>query len=268
VFPRDTISNDLLAHRDANIAEPTWRFLRDHFGLAGERSGDAARLLVGRLFRVAFALLHAPSYQAEHKSALSSDWAHIPISKDIDLFGKMVDAGEKVVRLLDANRDARDVIDTVLTPARAALLGQLRRTDGGQISSDDLKLTVTYWGGGKGKWTARSFTDSELPDATWDQAWGDHTGDLFLNDEAYFAHVPEAVWSYQLGGYPVLKKWLGYRQADRRMGNEMTDEERRWLRQMIQRIAALLALAPSLDALYQEAMANCFLATELGLRAQ
>lgn len=40
------------------------------------------------------------------------------------------------------------------------------------------------------------------------------------------------------------------------------------LRQMIQRIAALRALVPSLDALYQEAMDNCFLATELGLRNQ
>lgn len=268
VFPRDTISNDLLAHRDANIAEPAWRVLRDHFGLAGERSGDAARRLVGRLFRVAFVLLHAPSYQSEHKSALSTDWAHIPIPKDIDLFGKMVGAGEKVIRLLDANRDARDVIDAILTPARAALLGQLRRTDGGQISSDDLKLTVTYWGGGKGKWSPRPFTDPEVPDPIWDQVWGDRTGDLFLNDEAYFAHVPDAVWSYQLGGYPVLKKWLGYRQADRRSGNAMTDEERRWLRQMIQRIAALLALTPTLNALYQEAAANCLLATELGLRAQ
>jgi Type ISP C-terminal specificity domain len=68
--------------------------------------------------------------------------------------------------------------------------------------------------------------------------------------------VPELVWTYQLGGYPVLKKWLSYRQADRR-------DERRWFRQVIQRIAALLALGPSLDALYQDAAANAFTAEEL-----
>ena len=105
----------------------------------------------------------------------------------------------------------------------------------------------------------------ELPAIEYGTAWGEITGDLYLNDEAYFANVPELVWSYQLGGYPVQKKWLGYRQADRRDGQPLTDDERRWLRQIIQRIAALLALGPSLDALYQEAAANAFTAQELGI---
>lgn len=267
VFPRETVSEDLLAHRDANIAEPAWRVLRDHFSLTGERSGDDARAFVGKLFRVAFATLHAPSYQSEHKSALSSDWAHLPIPKDADLLGRLVDVGEQVARLLDADRDAREVVEAVLTPERTKLLGQLRRSDGANVSAEDLKLTVTYWGGGKGKWTSRPFLETELPAPTWDAAWGERTGDLFLNAQAHFAHVPEAVWTYQLGGYPVLKKWLGYRQADRRDGNPLTEGERRWLRQMIQRIAALLAVGPTLDTLYQEAISNAFTASELGIRA-
>ena len=267
VFPRETVSDDLLAHRDANIAEPAWRVLRGHFGLAGERDGDAARGFVGKLFRLAFAVLHAPSYQAEHKSALSSDWTHLPIPRDAALFDKLVEAGERVARLLDADRDARDVVDAVLTPARAKALGQLRRADGAQLAAEDLQVTVTYWGGGKGRWVPRPFQEQELPDAVWDRAWGERTGDLFLNARAHFAHVPEAVWTYQLGGYPVLKKWLGYRQADRRDGKPLSEDERRWLRQMIQRIAALLALGPALDALYQEAAAASFAAAELGVRS-
>jgi hypothetical protein len=266
VFPRETVSDDLLAHSDANIAEPAWRVLRDHFGLSGERRADDARALVGKLFRMAFATLHAPSYQSEHKSALSSDWAHLAIPKDADLLGRLVDAGEQVARLLDAGRDARDVIEAVLTPERAKLLGQLRRLDGEQVTADDLKLTITYWGGGKGKWTSRPFLEPELPAEAWDGAWGERTGDLFLNAQSHFAHVPEAVWTYQLGGYPVLKKWLGYRQADRRDGKPLTVDERRWLRQMIQRIAALLALGPTLDSLYQETVSSSFTAVELGIR--
>lgn len=266
VFPRETVSDDLLAQRDANIAEPAWRVLRDHFGLAGERTDADARAFVGKLFRVAFAVLHAPSYQAEHKSALSSDWAHLPIPKDALLFGKLVDAGEQVARLLDANRDAREVVETILTPTRAKHLGQLRHLDGKQMTPDDLKLTVTYWGGGKGKWIPRAFLEAELPAATWSTAWGERTGDLYLNAEVHLAHVPDAVWTYQLGGYPVLKKWLGYRQADRRDGKPLTEDERRWLRQMIQRIAALLALGPTLNELYQDVVANSFTATEVGLR--
>lgn len=66
VFPRETRGDDLLADRDANIPEPTWRVFRRHFRLKGERRDEAARAFVARLFRVAFAVLHAPSYQSEH----------------------------------------------------------------------------------------------------------------------------------------------------------------------------------------------------------
>jgi hypothetical protein len=69
--------------------------------------------------------------------------------------------------------------------------------------------------------------------------------------------------TYQLGGYPVLKKWLGYRQADRRDGKPLTDDERRWFRQMIQSVAALLALGPSLNELYEQAAASAFTAEEV-----
>jgi hypothetical protein len=40
------------------------------------------------------------------------------------------------------------------------------------MTPDDLKLTVTYWGGGKGKWMPRAFLEAELPAATWSTALG------------------------------------------------------------------------------------------------
>jgi hypothetical protein len=209
--------------------------------------------------------MHAPTYQAEHKSALASDWAHIPIPKDAGLLERLVAAGEKVRRLLDANEDCHDVVEAILGAERTRIVGSLRRADGSQVRAGDLVVTVTYWGGGKGRWKPRPFTSDELPDAEWNTVWGERTGDLYLNDDAYFSNVPEAVWTYQLGGYPVLKKWLGYRQADRRDGAALTDEERRSFRQIIQRIAALLALGPTLDVLYQETAAGAFTAAELGI---
>jgi Type ISP C-terminal specificity domain len=187
----------------------------------------------------------------------------LPIPKDTKLFDRLVTAGEQVTRLLDAGRDAGDVIQAVIGADRARAVGPLKRPDGKQVRPDDLKITVTYWGGGKGRWKPRPFMAEELPAMKFENAWGERTGDLFLNDDAYFANVPELVWNYQLGGYPVLKKWLGYRQADRRDGEPLTDDERRWFRQIIQRIAALLALGPSLNALYQDAAANAFTAEEL-----
>jgi hypothetical protein len=262
-FPRETRGDDLLGDRDANLPEATWRVLRDHFGLHGERRDDEARSFVARLFRVAFAVLHAPSYQTEHKSALAADWAHVPIPKDRAVFDALAAAGEQVTRLLDAARPASEVVDAVLGRERMRVLGPLQRTDGKQVRPEDLKVAVTYWGGGKGGWKPRPFLAEELPASEYEAAWGDRTGDLYLNDAAYFANVPELVWKYELGGYPVLKKWLGYRQSDRRDGKPLTDIERRWFRQIVQRIAALLTLGPPLDALYQEAAANAFTIDEL-----
>jgi hypothetical protein len=81
----------------------------------------------------------------------------------------------------------------------------------------------------------------------------------------FFSNVPESVWRYELGGYPVLKKWLGYRQADRRDGEPLTAEERRWFRSIVQRIAAILALTERLDGLYSAASEDAFTAADLGI---
>ena len=68
---------------------------------------------------------------------------------------------------------------------------------------------------------------------------------------------------YELGGYPVLKKWLGYRQSNRRDGKPLRTEERRWFRSIVQRIAAILALSREIDGLYSAASENAFTASEL-----
>jgi hypothetical protein len=268
IFAREIRGEGLFSDPEANIDEAAWRRLRDHFGLKGERRDLPSRTFVGKLFRLAFAILHAPAYQTEHASALSADWAHLPIAKDTEIFDRLVDTGEHVTRLLNADRDAREIVEALLSHESASKLGVLRRQDNQQIAPDDLTVTITYWGGGKGRWKPRPFSEEETPATEYAADWGNRTGDLFINDTTFFSNVPEAVWKYQLGGYPVLKKWLGYRQADRREGKPLTDDERRWFRSIVQRIAALLALSPQLNSLYQEASANCFTTIELGISAE
>ena len=170
-----------------------------------------------------------------------------------------------MTKLLDTAADVSALVEEILGVETARALGPLKRADGAQVRPDDLKVIVTYWGGGKGRWIARDPTISETPSVTILDSWGDTTGDLFINDNAFFANVPAAVWRYQLGGYPVLKKWLGYRQANRVGDRPLSDADRRWFRSMIQRIAALLALGPTLDELYQECIADAFTATDLGI---
>lgn len=88
--------------------------------------------------------------------------------------------------------------------------------------------------------------------------WGDATGDLYLNEGVFLSHVPEEIWKYELGGYPVLKKWLGYRQEDCRGGVPSSLQELDYFRGMIMRIAAVLILHSRLDECYERASQDAF----------
>ena len=79
---------------------------------------------------------------------------------------------------------------------------------------------------------------------------GEKTGDVYLNDIAYWRNVPARVWSYSLGGYQVMKKWLSYREKDI-LGRSLTLDEITGVMNMARRIAALLLLQPALDANYR-----------------
>ena len=66
---------------------------------------------------------------------------------------------------------------------------------------------------GQGRVVERSYTSEEreaVGEAV--STLGDTTFDVHLNDRAYWRNVPALVWSYKLGGYQVLKKWLSYRE--------------------------------------------------------
>jgi hypothetical protein len=89
------------------------------------------------------------------------------------------------------------------------------------------------------------------------------TGDLYLNESIFLAHVPREIWRYELGGYPVLKKWLGYRQANRRDNEPLSLRQLDEFRGIVLRVAALLTLRPVLDAAYETAAAASWSVEEL-----
>ena len=60
-----------------------------------------------------------------------------------------------------------------------------------------------------------------------------------LNDRAYWANVPAAVWSYRLGGCQVLKKWLSCRERPV-LGRPLHPDEVQRFTDTARRIAAIL----------------------------
>ena len=70
---------------------------------------------------------------------------------------------------------------------------------------------------------------------------GNTTFDIYLNDRAYWRNVPAAVWSYKLGGYLVLKKWLSYRERGV-LGRVLKPDEVQHFTDTARRIAGILGL--------------------------
>ncbi|MGH7288501.1 MAG: type ISP restriction/modification enzyme [Myxococcota bacterium] len=258
-FPRETKPGELVTTRVANLAEPAWGVLRAAYGLAGGMDGAPAKQLVSALFRCALALIHAPRFEDDHRDALTHDWAHIPIPKQQEQFARLVELGSDISTLLDPLANADAVVDRLLGPELACQVGVLRSSAAG---NPDLHVTISYFGAAKGRWRERDYAEAERRPATWSA----RTGDLYLSDTTFFANVPERVWAFELGGYAVLRKWLGYRQAKDRDGKPLSTSEAQHFRSMIQRLAALLALQPQLDGAYEETARDAFTAEGLGLR--
>jgi hypothetical protein len=123
---------------------------------------------------------------------------------------------------------------------------------------------------GKGKAIERAYTSEEhtalvagaaalgLDADTASACLGATTFDVYLNAVAFWRCVPSRVWTYTLGGYQVMKKWLSYRERSL-LGRALTLAELTEVMHMSRRIAALLLLQPALDANYQAVKAAPYL---------
>ena len=83
---------------------------------------------------------------------------------------------------------------------------------------------------------------AELGDAA--PMLGRTTFDIYLNRNAFWRNVPGTVWTYKLGGYQVLKKWLSYRERGV-LERAPTPQEVLHFTDVARRIAAILAVPSS-----------------------
>jgi len=237
----------------ANLADQIWTIASEAFGFIEELDGDEAKRFARQLIRTSLALGHSPAYQEEHSESLAQDWAHIPIPRERALFDELTRTGALIAKLLDPLQEPRAAIRASLGEY-APRLAVLTSVEGGAVRENDLIVTIPHFGGARGGWRSRQYGENEEPPAY----LGDVTGDLYLNDQVFFRNVPSDVWTYELGGYPVLKKWLGYRDARRRDNRPLTLLEKDHFRSMVQRVAGVLALRDQLNSLYERASANAW----------
>ncbi len=253
---------------DRNVScFPAW--LRDD-GLGGGPNrrrpnlSDAAQHYLERLgasvwdlFHHALAVLHDPAYREANAGALRMGWPRIPLPGWPD--GDAPGAAEALAESAARGRELAALLDTE-TPVPGVTTGALRSevaaiavpatVDSSNMAGDDFALTAG-WGHfgqgeavmpGQGRVVERPYTADEraaLGDAA--ATLGDATLDVYLNDRAYWRNVPAAVWTYKLGGYQVLKKWLSYRER-KVLGRPLSPEEVQHFTDTARRIGGILGM--------------------------
>jgi hypothetical protein len=196
------------------------------------------------------------------------DWPRVPFPAPAEALRRSADLGRRLAVLLDPEAAVPGVTAGALRPELAAL-AEPRRVGGGPLRDEDLKLAAGWGyrgqGGavmpGQGLVRAREYAENQvgalaagasaLGLALSDMLalLGATTCDVHLNVDAYWANIPVKVWTYTLGGYQVIKKWLSYRE-ERLLGRRLKPEEVAYVSAMVRRIAAILLLGPALDESY------------------
>ncbi len=206
------------------------------------------------LFFHVLAVQHDHGYRSANAGALGLEWPRIPLpgwpdgdSEGAAALAESAARGRELARLLDPDAPVDGVTTGTLRPEIAAV-ARPATVDGRNMAGDDFALTAG-WGHhgagdavmpGQGRTVERPFTAGEraaLGDAL--PALGTATFDVHLNGRAFWANVPAAVWSYRLGGYQVLKKWLSYRERPV-LGRPLHPDEVQHFTDTARRIAAIL----------------------------
>jgi hypothetical protein len=161
------------------------------------------------IFHYIYAVLYAPAYRTKYAEFLRMDFPRIPFTSDSKLFGKVAALGEKLAGLhLLKSPD--------LDPPACRFEGE----GDGRVGKDR-KTGLRY-------------------DAAQQR--------VYINAAQHFAPVPEAVWTYRVGGYQVCEKWL----KDRKGRRLELDDIRTYCR-IVTALARTIEIQQKVDALYPDA---------------
>jgi hypothetical protein len=243
---------------------------RAYLAALGINDPDADEETAGLVWMHALAIGYAPAYLRENADGIRGDWPRVPLPADRDALLRSAALGRRVAELLDTERPVSGVTTGVIDPFLRSVAA-VQRVGGGKLNpaAGELELNAGWGhagkGGvtmpGKGRLTERPYSTEEraailesplaiqLTDGDPDTHLGATTYDVYLNDVAYWQNVPARVWTYTIGGYQVIKKWLSYREHEL-LKRALTADEAREVTHMARRIAALCLLEPLLDDNY------------------
>ena len=214
--------------RDDGLGSNLEKFRRPNLSVTAGHYLDRIGASVEDLLYHVLAVLHDPVYRRANAGALRMEWPRIPLpgwpngdgNGVAESLVQSAARGRGLAALLDSDTPVLGITEGPLRP-KIAIIAVPSTTDGRNMTGEDFAVTAG-WGyrgarnvvmPGQGYVVERDFTPEEL--ATMSDALptlGDNTFDVYLNARTFWRNVPAAVWTYRLGGYQVLKKWLSYRE--------------------------------------------------------
>jgi predicted helicase len=120
------------------------------------------------VFDYMYGVFHSPSYRSRYAQFLKIDFPRLPLTSNVELFGKLCALGGELVGLHLMEKHA----PTITTYPIA-----------GESEVDKVRYTAPGEGGSE-------------------------QGRVWINREQYFEGVPLELWNFHIGGYQVCQKWL------------------------------------------------------------
>jgi hypothetical protein len=204
-----------------------------------------AKQVAENIFYHTLAVLWTPDYRDENEAALRQDWPRIPIPADASVLDASAKLGHAAADLLLPDKPVPGVTTGKLS-TELRVLGVPTKVGRGTIDpSSDLRVEAGW--GFRGQKNAVMCGKGNVVPSTADP---ENALDVYLNDRFYWSNVPNDVWGMTIGGYPVIKKWLSYREF-KVLGRPLRLEEMTYITEVIRRLKALLLLGPELDDNYR-----------------
>jgi hypothetical protein len=200
-----------------------------------------AREIAESIFYHTLAILWSPAYRRENAAALRQDWPRVPIPADAHVLDASANLGRIVADLLLPDKPVLGVTRGKLRPELRALGIGTKIGGGNPDPATDLVVDAGW--GFRGQKNAVMCGKGRVAPSTADPQ---NAVDVFINNHVCWSNVPNDVWAMTIGGYPVIKKWLSYREH-KVLGRPLRLEEVTYITEVIRRLKALVLLGHDLD---------------------
>jgi hypothetical protein len=189
---------DLFAHDNGRRPNLSAKFIKDfcerlNCEFIPDGFGRPAKREVGPecIFNYAYAIFHSPTYRERYADFLRADFPRLPLTSNWDLFRELAGLGMWLVDL-HARGQGKN------TPVGFPVKGKDEVHDVRFQPVDSLVIP--------GAKRMKSSTPCGMVETG---PWPDmKAGRVWINDRQYFEPVPEAAWTFPIGGYLPAQRWL------------------------------------------------------------